>query len=207
MIRRCLPAVAVLLAVAATACASTDPAASADDGDPRWLVTVYYTPVESYHHGRSTAVTGCAHRDCSFGTAPLGRYPAGFVDAVREEGTGRITTGGHAGGYLNWSVNVGYWLDDAPRDAYGDVLRPFRTAAADGLAPGTVVRLLDCGEGEVRGDVCDRLRAAEWRIHDQFTPGLGGENHIDLYIGEQDSADFTTGPRFTTLYGATVEIG
>ncbi len=209
MIRRRFPYAAVLLGLAGAACVSVQPAAAPAPSDRSgdWLVTVYYTPVESFHPGRTTEVTGCGIRDCAFGDSLLGSYPVEFVDAVHQEGTGRITSGPHAGGFLNWSVNVGFWIDDAPRDAYGGVLQPYRTAAANTLDPGTRVRVLDCGEGAVHRDVCERLRDGEWRIHDQFTPGFGGDKHIDLYIGEQDRADFTYSPLFTTLRGATVAIG
>ncbi|NYE71422.1 hypothetical protein BKA15_002751 [Microlunatus parietis] len=96
-----------------------------------WEVTVYYTAVESFHHGEPIAVTGCPVLDCENGDDPLGRYPSDFVTAVKDEGTGRITSGKHAGRYLNWSHGVGYWLDTEARNSYGDALRPFSSAATD----------------------------------------------------------------------------
>lgn len=173
-----------------------------------WLVTVYYTPVESYHHDEPVPVTGCPRLDCTGGDAALGMYPRSFVDAVRNEGTGRITDGPHAGAYLNWSANVGYWLDTSTRDAYGDPLDPLRSAAADGLPRGTEVRVSDCGnpEGSLPDGICDRLRSGRWRITDRFTPGLGGDRHIDLYIGEEDRPDFTDSPLYLTLHDATLHI-
>ncbi len=38
-------------------------------------------------------LTGCPELDCEHGDDPLGRYPRDFVGAVRDEGTGRITSG------------------------------------------------------------------------------------------------------------------
>src|SRR5690348_7211888 len=96
---------------------------SARDG---WTVTVYYTAVASFHDGATERVLGCPQLECSGGSDDLGSYPASFVRAVHDEGTGRIA----AGRYLNWSVDVGYWLDSAPRDSAGGVLEPWRSAAA-----------------------------------------------------------------------------
>lgn len=172
-----------------------------------WTVTVYYTAVESFHRGTRDQVHGCLTAECAHGDDALGRYPASFVQAVHDEGTGRITSGQHSGKYLNWSHNVGYWLDTVPRDAKGRPLEPFRSAAADGLADGTPVRLVDCGRldsGEpVPERVCATLRAGQWEIRDQFTPGLGGADHIDLYIGEETSPHFSmSNELYVTLHNA-----
>ncbi|HET8640734.1 MAG TPA: hypothetical protein VFM37_02285, partial [Pseudonocardiaceae bacterium] len=99
------------------------PATELVEGKP-WLVTVYYTAVESFHRGDPVEVTGCVRRGCKNRDEPLGRYPGGFAEAVREEGSGRITDGAHAGKYLNWSHDIGYWLDSAPRTAHGEALEP-----------------------------------------------------------------------------------
>jgi hypothetical protein len=172
--------------------------------DERWRVTVYYTAVEEHHSGPATPVTGCPVLDCANGSTALGAYPADFVSAVRDEGTGRT----RAGRYLNWSHDTGFWLDDAPRDAAGETLRPFDTAAADPqvLAAGTRFTLLDCGRAQVDPAVCDRLRQARWTVRDEFTPGLGGPRHVDLYIGEATGPDFTGGPWYTTLEGARLRV-
>src|SRR4051812_11884114 len=130
---------------------------------PGWLVTTYYTAVESLHSGPFTRVIGCPRLDCQNGHDDLGYYPADFVRAVHDEGTGRITNSRHAGMYLNWSAGVGYWLDTAARDAYGHPLQRFRTAAADSLAKGTAVQLINCGyvdNGKPPATkVCAQLRA------------------------------------------------
>jgi len=174
-----------------------------------WEITVYYTAVEAYHSGELQTVTGCRGLDCSHGDDDLGRYPAGFVDAVREEGTGRTA----AGGYLNWSYDVGFWLDTRPRDTAGRALRPFVSAAADPgvLARGTRFRIADCGRADdgsrPSAPVCAALRDARWTVTDEFTPGLGGSKHIDAYIGEETGPDFTSSAWYLTLRGATLRRG
>jgi len=44
-------------------------------------------------------------------------------------------------------------------------------------------------------------------VRDEFTPGLGGPRHVDLYIGEETGPGFTGGPWYTTLQGATLTVG
>lgn len=178
---------------------------SRPDDSTTWTVTVYYTAVQSYHSGAPTPVVGCPTMDCAHGNADLGTYPADFVAAVRTEGTGR-TAGGR---YLNWSHNVGFWLDNTPRDAYGQPLRPFESAAADPdvLPAGTRFALLDCGREPVSRVVCARLRQARWTVTDQFTPGFGGARHVDLYIGAETGPGFTESPWYCTLTGVTLRVG
>jgi hypothetical protein len=56
--------------------------------------------------------------------------------------------------------------------------------------------------------VCARLRAARWTVRDEFTPGLGGARHIDLYIGEEDRRDFTEeSPNYVTCNDARIAVG
>ena len=203
---------------AAMACSPAPTEARADPPPPPpaarlsapWLVTVYYTAVESFHDEDPVPVTGCPVLDCAHGTTLLGRHPADFLAAVREEGTGRITTGPERGQYLNWSHNVGYWLDDEPRDAAGNILVPFVSAAADGVRSGTRVELVDCGTlitgGPVPVHLCRQLRRGIWQIRDEFTPGYGGENHIDLYVGEENTPNFTKSERYVSLVGATLSL-
>lgn len=174
-----------------------------------WTVTVYYTAVQRYHHGPPVPVTGCRTMNCRHGRADLGRYPADFVAAVREEGTGRTADDR----YLNWSHDTGFWLDDAPRDAYGRPLVPFRSAAADPdvLARGSGFRIVDCGRepdgNAIDPAVCDRMRQATWTVTDQFTPGYGGPRHLDVYIGEETGPDFTDSPWYCTMAGARLRTG
>jgi hypothetical protein len=169
-----------------------------------WTMTVYYTAVESYHSGQPVKVTGCPGLDCAHGKADLGTYPKDFVQAVHDEGTGRTA----AGRYLNWSYDVGYWLDDAPRDSGGRTLRPFESAAADPsvLAAGTRFVVTDCGKPAEPAAVCAKLKAATWVVTDEFTPGLGGARHLDLYIGEETGRGFTDSEWYATLEGASLRI-
>ena len=171
-----------------------------------YTITVYYTAVESFHSTAAQTVTGCLIRACSFGNSVIGSYPASFIKATKTEGTGRITSGANAGKYLNWSVDVGYWLDTIPSDGYGGALVPFRTAAADAIAlpKGAQFRLVAPLKQEdgsaLDATSANRLLAATWLINDQFTPGLGGALHLDVYIGEEDRVNFTnTSPLYTTL--------
>lgn len=193
------------------ACLALTAADTFKRSDTGWLITVYYTPVESFHHGAVEPVYGCLELEgCNNGEDELGRYPASFIAAARDEGTGRITSGQWAGRYLNWSYDIGYWLDTSSRDSLGRALLPFRTAAADGLPEGSRVRVVDCGRlaegGEPDAEVCRQFTSAEWRILDEFTPGLGGERHIDLYVGEETAEGFTESPLYTTLREARVEL-
>lgn len=173
-----------------------------------WAITVYYTAVEEYHDEEMQQVTGCLVLDCSHGADDLGSYPADFVQAVHDEGTGLT----RAGRYLNWSYDVGYWLDSVARASDGGVLEPFVTAAADTdvLAPGTGFRIAACGRLEDGSEppeaVCARLRSADWQISDEFTPGLGGTRHIDAYIGLENGPGFTGSEWYLTLVGAALAI-
>ncbi|MBB2947534.1 putative small lipoprotein YifL [Actinoplanes lutulentus] len=174
-----------------------------------WEITVYYTAVERFHDGDPTAVTGCTVLDCVNGTDDLGTYPADFVQAVEDEGTGQTTSGQ----YLNWSYDIGYWLDSTPRTSDGGALTPFVSSAADPsvLPQGTAFTITGCGaqdDGSAPdADVCATLQDAAWRISDEFTPGLGGAKHIDAYIGPETGPDFTDSAWYITLTGATITTG
>ncbi|GIJ48965.1 hypothetical protein Val02_58510 [Virgisporangium aliadipatigenens] len=180
---------------------SGGPAARRSTG---WEITVYYTAVERFHDGPAERVIGCPRLECRRGDADLGTYPTSFVRAVHDEGTGR-TAGGR---YLNWSSDVGYWLDTAPRDTAGRALTPFESAAADPgvLARGTRFAIVDCGRTRIAGPVCAKLSAARWTVTDEFTPGLGGSRHLDVYLGEETGPGFTDSDWYTTLDGATIAI-
>jgi hypothetical protein len=174
-----------------------------------WEVTVYYTAVEEYHHGDPEQVTGCPRINCSDGHDDLGTYPSDFVRTVHDEGSGR-TSGGR---YLNWSFDTGYWLDTAPRDTDGDPLEPYVSAAADPdvLARGTRFAIAGCGRQDdgsaVPAGVCATMRAARWLIDDEFTPGLGGRKHVDVYIGPETGPGFIDSDAYVTLVGATLDVG
>ncbi|TNC29122.1 hypothetical protein [Amycolatopsis alkalitolerans] len=99
----------------------------------------------------------------------------------------------------------------APRDSEGRPLEPFVSAAADGVADGTPVRITGCGTlddgSPVPAATCGRLSRASWRIRDEFTPGLGGSDRLDVYLGPETGPGFTDGPDYVTLIGATVTLG
>lgn len=194
-------------------CESSDSGSSDhSEASGSYLVTVYYTAVESYHHGRLVTVRGNRSPEETSGGESLGDYPSDFVAAVESEGTGRLTTGAQAGRYLNWSYDTGFWLDDIPANAYGAPLQPFQTAAADeaALPRGTRFRLqppLRQDDGLPPEDsAARRLLETEWTVQDQFTPGLGGAHHLDLYIGEEDRPHFTeSSPLYLTLEEVMIE--
>lgn len=175
-----------------------------------WHITVYYTPVEKYHNGPSQEVSGCLVRECSNGNSPLGSYPEDFVTKVKNEGAGLISTGDFAGKYLNWSYDVGYWLDTIPSDSYGNPLQPFMVAAADpvAMARGTKFKLNDCGSdpNAITSDYCNKLKSSTWVINDQFTPGLGGPKHVDLYIGEENQPNFESSDLYVDLNKVTLQV-
>ncbi|MDX3656515.1 hypothetical protein PV646_04270 [Streptomyces sp. ID05-26A] len=171
-----------------------------------WQVTVYYTAVESFHSGPRAPVRGCPVIDCENGNDVLGTFPQSFAKAVKDEGTGRTADGR----YLNWSYDKGYWLDTEPRDSFGKPLRPFVSAAADGVRTGSRIKLVSCGQtpegGNVDATVCQKLAASSWEITDEFTPGLGGDRHVDLYLGEETGPRFTESPWYTTFAQAVLEV-
>ncbi|MWA00276.1 hypothetical protein F8568_007805 [Actinomadura sp. LD22] len=194
---------------------SPDASAQAERARPlgrpgAWRITTYYTAVESLHKGRPKAVKGCPRLHCSHGRTPLGSYPEDFLAVIREEGSGRITSGPQRGRYLNWSHSVGYWLDDTTRDSAGRPLRPWSSAAADRsvLARGQRFAIVDCGRDgaghRIEAAVCAAFRKARWTVTDLFRPGYGGEHHADVYIGEETGPGFTESPFYTTLSGATL---
>jgi hypothetical protein len=83
-------------------------------------------------------------------------------------------------------------------------------ADADMLPAGARFPIESCGTeqdgSEVPAPVCVRLRAASWTITDEFTPGLGGERLLDVYIGEETGPGFTDSEWYTTLVGAAVHV-
>jgi len=200
-----------LLAVIAAASACTRSAAH-ETTSAGWTFTTYYTAVESLHSATPVPVSGCRIRDCAHGHDPLGSYPRDFVQAVKDEGAGRITSGPQRGKYLEWSYDVGYWLDTVPLDTDGRRLRPFISAAADSdaLPKRAHFRITGCGKEEedssaIDAAACAKLKASAWDVLDAFTPGLGGRKHIDLYVGEENRRDFpNTSPYSITTKGSAI---
>ena len=172
-------------------------AAPVTQAPPGWKLTVYYTAVESFHHGNPVPVTGCDlnAEECSNGTTPLGSYPDDFVARVKNEGTGRITGGRYAGRFLAWDAQGGFSLDTSASDAAGNPLRPFVSAAADDAVPlGTHVRVLDCGVDSTTKQApaaadCGRLSAPDWVVTDR-DGNAAGSRELSLYVGEEDRPDF-----------------
>jgi hypothetical protein len=194
--------------VTPTAAASPAPASGA------WTLTVYYTAVESFHTGPAQAVTGCrpGADECSNGTDALGSYPADFLDAVRGQGSGRITTGRYAGKYLLWDADSGYAVDTAVLDQSDRPLRPFVSAGAGdpGIAPGTGFGLLDCGVDTVTGRApdaaaCARLRAASWVVAGP-TRQPADAHVLELYVGEEDGPGFAGGPLLLHAHNARTTL-
>ena len=68
--------------------------------------------------------------------------------------------------------------------------------------------IVDCGRDgnghRIEAAVCAAFRKARWTVTDLFRPGYGGENHADVYIGEETGPGFTGSPFYTTLSGATL---
>jgi hypothetical protein len=184
--------------------------------------TVYYTAVESYHPTSCTQYVNAWRDLTTTGTkVKAGPYPCRFLNKVKNEGTGRITSGTYAGKYLNFSWEglgpngdqQGFWLDTAPRDSHGRALIPFVSAAADAavLPEGTTFKVLDCGYDTETGDwsmtaaACQEWKSASWQVRDEFTTGLGGSNHIDLYVGEENMANFENrSPRYVDQSGVVI---
>jgi hypothetical protein len=181
--------------------------------EPGWNLTVYYTAVESFHHGIDTKIRGCEEMGCER-KRWLGSFPKDFVQAVQDEGAGRITIGEHAGKYLCWSKNDGYWIDTEPKDAEGGALIPWLSAAADPKVMnfGAQFKVEDCGRDDTDGSaisakVCDQIKSATWKVMDRFEPGLGGERHLDLYIGEEDQPDFVaSSPKVVSVKSAAIKL-
>ena len=177
----------------------------------RFKITFYYTPVESFFSGPLQAVQGCTSIDCASGSQDLGAHPADFLDEVRLQGSGRLTSGPYAGQYLNGSFSGGFWISSFPPDAYGGALQPFETAAVDesGLPRGTrfrlVAPLLENGQ-PIPASAEARLLDATWNVQDRFEPGFGGAAHLDLYVGEQATPSFTSSPFSLLLENPAVEV-
>jgi hypothetical protein len=160
-----------------------------------WEISTYFTAVEEYYDGPSIDLRGCPTIDCTDGNTLLGRFPQEFLESVKSEGSGRLSASGRPAEYLNWSIDIGYWLDSAPRDARGSILEPYVSAAADpAIEYVASFRITECGTDAITGkplgpELCDLVRHGGWVVRDRFTAGSVGK-HLDLYVGEQDRKDF-----------------
>ena len=181
-----------------------------------WTLTAYYTAVESFHSGPAQAVTGCrpGADECSNGTDALGSHPTDFLDAVRRQGSGRITAGKYSGDYLMWDADSGYAVDTAVLDQSDRPLRPFVSAGAGdtAIAPGTAFQLLDCGVDVATGHApdaagCARLRSASWVVTGP-TRQPADADVIELYVGEEDGPGFgATSPLLVHSRNARTTLG
>jgi hypothetical protein len=183
------------------------------DASAGWVLTVYFTSVQTFHGGTPQRVFGCPTNQCPSITIDLGTYPGDFVQAVHDQGTGRITEGAFAGQYLNWSIDIGYWIDVAPRDARARPLEPYVSAAADPSIPYDLpFRIVDCGtdyfgSAPIAASICNELKAARWVVRDRFTVGAVGAQ-LDLYIGEENTAAFAaTSPKLISAKNAVIAFG
>ncbi|MEA2672477.1 MAG: hypothetical protein QOG45_2697 [Chloroflexota bacterium] len=179
-----------------------------------WALTTVYTAVESFHGGAPQPVTGCppGADECSNGSVALGSYPGDFLDAVRSQGAGRLTSGKYAGRYLTWDADSGYAVDAAVLDASEKPMQPFVSAGADpSIALGTTFTVLDCGVDRVSGHpvdpgVCARIRAATWVVRAP-TRQAGDRHALELYIGEEDGPGFAAGPLPVHTLSARTTLG
>ncbi len=184
-----------------TPVAVTPSAAAAAPDAAGWMLTAVYTAVESFHTDARQAIAGCppGADECTNGSAALGSYPGSFLDAVRTQGTGRITDGQYSGRYLTWDADSGYGIDAAVLDGSEKPMRAFVSAGADpSIAPGTAFQVLDCGLDRASGQpadpgVCARIRAAAWVVRAPLRQA-GDRHALELYIGEEDGPGFAAGP-------------
>ncbi|HKA11673.1 MAG TPA: hypothetical protein VKI99_14530 [Candidatus Dormibacteraeota bacterium] len=182
---------------ASAAPASARPSGQATGG---WHLTVYYTPVESYHGPPLQAILDCA------GLA-LGKHSLHFLDRVQTEGFGRFVTPIHENRYLGWDFDRRCWFLARTPVGLGD--RPLRqwvsAAAASSFAPGTGVRVVSCGSN-VDETVCARVKGAGWVVEDHCG-GCSDPKHLDLYVGEEDGPDFEDlSPTYFDTHGAVVAL-
>lgn len=180
---------------------AVSPAPGAGQPTAGWHLTVYYTPVESYHGPPLKSIADCAG-------AALGQHSADFLDHIQTEGFGRVVAPVHGKRYLGWDFDRRCWYMAAtPLAANNKPLRAWlSTAAPDALAVGTRLRVVGCGS-EVADAVCARVQAAHWTVDDRCSVGCDDPRHLDLYIGEEDQPDFEDqSPNYFEAHGAAVAL-
>ena len=166
-----------------------------------WHLTVYYTPVEQYHGPPRKPISDCAGRE-------LGQHSVDFLAHVQTEGFGRVVAPVQKQSYLGWNFDRRCWFMAAAPVGAND--RPLRawvsTAAPSTLAAGTGVRVVSCGT-DVDAAVCARVKGAAWAVDDRCSNGCTDPRHLDLYVGEEDRADFEDGsPDYFDAHGAVVTL-
>lgn len=183
----------------APATAGSAPPASRTTSD--WHLTVYYTPVESYHGAPRKPISDCVGRT-------LGEHSVEFLEHVQTEGFGRFLAPVQEHGYLGWDFARHCWFTAATPVGAND--RPLRawvsTAAPSTFAAGTRLRVVSCGTA-VEAAVCARVEAAAWTVDDRCSDGCSDPRHLDLYVGEEDTADFEDkSPDYFDAHGAVVAL-
>jgi hypothetical protein len=166
-----------------------------------WHLTVYYTPVESYHPSARRAISDCAGEY-------LGQHSLDFLERVQIEGFGRMIAPVHGDGYLGWSFDRQCWFRASTPVGSGD--RPLQawvsTAASPTVPAGTRVQVISCG-GDIQAGACTRVKRAAWTVDDRCSVGCQDSRHLDLYIGEEDQPDFeSASPNYFDSQGAVVKL-
>ncbi len=166
-----------------------------------WHLTVYYTPVESYHGPPIRSITDCSGRD-------LGRHSSEFLDHVQTEGFGRVGAPLQKMSYLGWNFDRRCWF--AATTPVGADDRPLRAwisvAAPTTVSFGASVRVDGCGS-DIDATTCTRVRGAAWVVDDRFSADPSDPKHLDLYVGEEDEPNFEDqSPHYFEVHGASVRV-
>jgi hypothetical protein len=166
-----------------------------------WHLTVYYTPVESYHGPPSRQISDCAGKS-------LGQHSAEFLDRIGTEGFGRVAIPIQGEGYLGWDFDRRCWfMASTPVGAEDRPLRPWASTAAPAtISVGTRIRVQSCG-ADVDDSVCARVRSATWTVDDRCSGDCEDPHHVDLYIGEEDRPNFEDqSPNYFDTHTAVVTL-
>jgi hypothetical protein len=186
-------------------------------------VTVYYSPSEGDYSGTPKTIKGWINRlqntvDVYGSKVNLGTFPTDFLETVKEEGNGRLSSPRSGYGWLNYShegmpyPGYGFWLDSAPRGSWGQPLVTMQTAAASnalrnlGFRKGVKFRIVNCGTGATVEACRFYQEPAAWVVADEFTSGLvsASNKQVDLYAGPRDRA-FLGSEYWTTMRRATIK--
>ena len=165
-----------------------------------WHLTVYYTPVESYHGPPRSTVTDCRG-------ASLGQHSTEFLVRIRTEGFGRMVAPLRGSAYLGWDFDRNCWfLATTPVGADDRPLRPWvSTAAPASIVAGKRLRVVSCGT-DIEPDTCARVKGAAWTADDRCI-GCDDPKHLDLYVGEEDMPGFEDeSPNYFDAHEAVVAL-
>ena len=151
-----------------------------------YRVTVYYIPLESnYTGGNLVQISGCEGFCSPNQEKVLGSYRKEFLDAMKIEGSGVLTTGKYAGKSLNYWDNT-YFIFNEPQSASGKPLVGMKTAAATVNLPyGAKFQINDCGTG-VDSPVCSELKSIVWEVNDRFAQS-DTNRQVDLFLGVESA--------------------